>query len=183
MKLSKFLRGCVVMVTCTGMLSAQWAQAAGAPTQEQSATRTSSPQQKIQDVALQDHGVFTGTVLDKDGAARAAVPVAVSRQGQVVARTETNAAGQFTVQGLTGGVYEVQTPVGAGVYRLWAPRTAPPAAQTMAMVTPDQSVVRAQMGLQNGGSALSWLANPWVLAGVVAAAIAIPLALDDDDAS
>ena len=30
---------------------------------------------------------------------------------------------------------------------------------------------------------LAFLANPWVLAGIVAAAIAIPLALDDDDAS
>jgi hypothetical protein len=51
------------------------------------------------------------------------------------------------------------------------------------MIAPNQTVVRGQMGLGNGGSALSWLANPWVLAGVVAAAIAIPLALDDDDAS
>lgn len=183
MKLSKFLRGCVVMMTCTGMLSAQLAQAAGAPTQQTTATGVATPQLKIQDVSLHDHGVFTGTVLDKSGAARASVPVAVSRQGQVVARTETDASGRFAVQGLTGGVYEVQTPVGSGVYRLWAPRTAPPAAHSMAMVTSDQSVVRAQMSLQNGGSAFSWLANPWVLAGVVAAAIAIPLALDDDDAS
>jgi hypothetical protein len=183
MKLSKFLRSCVVMMTCTGMLSAQLAQAAGAATQETSATRTIAPQHQIQDVSLQDHGVFSGTVLDKSGAPRASVPVAVSRQSQVVARTETDASGRFTVQGLTGGVYEVRTPVGSGVYRLWAPRTAPPAAHSIATVTSDQAVVRAQMGLQNGGSALSWLANPWVLAGVVAAAIAIPLALDDDDAS
>ena len=30
---------------------------------------------------------------------------------------------------------------------------------------------------------LGFLTNPWVLAGIVAAAIALPLALDDDDAS
>ena len=39
-------------------------------------------------------------------------------------------------------------------------------------------------GFGRGGS-LGWLANPWVLAGIVATAIAIPLAShdDDDDAS
>jgi hypothetical protein len=30
---------------------------------------------------------------------------------------------------------------------------------------------------------IGFLSSPWVLAGIVAAAIAIPLALDDDDAS
>jgi hypothetical protein len=30
---------------------------------------------------------------------------------------------------------------------------------------------------------IRFLSNPWVLGGIVAAAIAIPLALDDDDAS
>jgi hypothetical protein len=47
-------------------------------------------------------------------------------------------------------------------------------------VLPNTNVVRGQFG---GGGMLGWLANPWVLAAVVAAAIAIPLALDDDDAS
>lgn len=34
-----------------------------------------------------------------------------------------------------------------------------------------------------GSSGLRFLNNPWVLGGIVAAAIAIPLALDSDDAS
>jgi hypothetical protein len=34
-----------------------------------------------------------------------------------------------------------------------------------------------------GESVLRFLSNPWVLGSLVAAAIAIPLALDDDDAS
>ena len=180
MKLSKFLRGCVMVATCTGMLSAQLAQAAGNPAVTPVA-QAAAARPKVQDVALQDRGVFSGAVVDQNGAARGSVPVTISKQGEVVAQTETDAAGRFSVQGLTGGVYEVKTPVGSGVYRLWAPRTAPPAAQSVAMVMPD-NVVRAQLGLNNG-SAFGWLANPWVLAGVVAAAIAIPLALDDDDAS
>ncbi len=183
MKLSRFLRKCVVVATCTGMLSAQLAQAAGSQASPPAAAPTAAAQSRIQDVALQVGGVFTGTVVDEQGVARAAVPVVISHQGKVAARTETDAAGQFSVQGLNGGLYEVQTPVGSGAYRLWAPRTAPPAAQKVAMVMPNGTVVRSQMGGLGHGSAIGWLANPWVLAGVVAAAIAIPLALDDDDAS
>ena len=180
MRLSRFLRGCVVAATCSGMMSAQLAQAAGPQVPSPATSPVAAAQTRIQDIALKDHGVFTGTVLDEQGTARAAIPVTVSRQGKVVARTETNAAGQFIVRDLSGGLYEVQTPAGSGVYRLWSPRTAPPAALAAATVMPNGSVVRAQLG---GGGALGWLANPWVLAGVVAAAIAIPLALDDDDAS
>jgi hypothetical protein len=179
MKRSKLFRGCVIALTCTGMMSAQLAQAAG-PTTVTPATPVRAASNTIQDISLQDGGVLTGTVLDDQGAPRAQVPVLVSRQGNVVAKTETDANGQFTVQQLNGGVYEVQTAASTGIFRLWAPRTAPPAAQTVAVLAPQAGIVRAQM---RGGSALSWLANPWVLAGLVAAAIAIPLALDDDDAS
>jgi hypothetical protein len=105
------------------------------------------------------------------------MPVAVIRQGQEIARTQTNAEGRFAVQGLTGGVYQVATPVGAATYRAWSPRTAPPAATQAITIVPDETIVRGQFGT----GALGWLANPWVLAGIVAAAIAIPLALDDDD--
>jgi len=47
------------------------------------------------------------------------------------------------------------------------------------------SELESVVGGGGGGSYLPWLANPWVLAGIVAAAIAIPLAIagDDDDAS
>jgi hypothetical protein len=182
MKLSRFLHRCVVVLTCSGMMSAQFVRASDAGS-VQTAIQTPVAQTKIQDVALRDQGVLLGTVLDEKGNARGAVPVAISRQGNVIARTETNASGQFAVQGLSGGLHEVQTPVGSGVYRFWAPRTAPPAASAIAMVAPNTTVVRGQMGLGNGGGGFGWLANPWVLAGVVAAAIAIPLALDDDDAS
>jgi hypothetical protein len=181
MKLSQFLRSCLVAATCTGMMSAQFAQAAGPAVNAPAAVQVAPVGAKIQDIALQDRGILAGTVLNQNGAPCGAVPVTVSRQGEIVARTETNASGQFAVPGLSGGLYEVQTPIASNVYRLWAPRTAPPAAQALALITPNDAVVRAQ--LHNGGSALGWLANPWVLAAVVAAAIAIPLALDDDDAS
>lgn len=179
MKRSKLFRECVIALTCTGMMSAQLAHAAS-PKSITPAASIISAQNYIQDVSLKDGGVFTGTVLDENGAGRAATPVVVLRDGQVVAKTETDVQGEFTVSKLNGGVYQVQSTSGAGIYRLWAPRTAPPSAQEVAVVSPNSTIVRGQM---RGGGALGWLANPWVLAGLVAAAIAIPLALDDDDAS
>jgi hypothetical protein len=85
---------------------------------------------------------------------------------------DTDAAGQFSVPGLTGGVYQVETLKGGGVFRLWAPRTAPPAAFESAMIVQGDQVVRGA-----NGQLLSWLGNPWVLGAIVATAIAVPLAL------
>jgi hypothetical protein len=101
-------------------------------------------------------------------------------QGRAVASTQTGVDGRFAIAGVKAGVYEVATSQGVTVCRLWAPRTAPPAAQSDALVVHGGSVVR---GAQGGGGVIGFLSNPWVLGGIVAAAIAIPLALDDDDAS
>ena len=68
----------------------------------------------------------------------------------------------------------VETPDGAAIYRLWAPNTAPPAATASALLIHSDSLVRGNLG------GIGWLG--WTLIGAgVAAAIAIPLILDDDD--
>ena len=58
------------------------------------------------------------------------------------------------------------------------PNTAPPAAQSAALLVSGSDVVRGQ----NGGL-VYWLTNPWVLAGLIAAAIAIPIALNNHGSS
>ncbi len=139
-----------------------------------SALRTS--QASLIDVALQAEGTFHGRVVDASGRAQPGVEVALVQRQQAVASTTTDAEGQFAFSGVRGGVYEVTTLGGSEAVRLWAPRTAPPAAQNALLLTGGGDVVRAQLW---GG-----LSNPWVLGGIVAAAIAIPLALsNDDDAS
>lgn len=179
MKRTRLFRGGIAVLVCSSMLTAQLAQAAS-PSVLTSTRQAESPRVGIRDVALGESGVFHGQVVDVQGQASAATPVLMSRQGEMVARTETDEQGRFAVRGLTGGIYEVQTPVSNSVYRVWSPGTAPPAAISEAVIVPDQDIVRGQ---GRGRQALSWLANPWVLAALVAAAIAIPLALDDDDAS
>lgn len=149
----------MVTLACAGFLAGQTVQAA-------------SP--IIRDVALQPGGVLNGQVLDEQAVAQGQAKIAVVHKGKPLTVTETDAAGRFVLAGLEPGVYELHLAQGGGAYRVWAPRTAPPAAEQGVLLVQDSRVV-----LNQGGGHFGWLANPWVLAGIVAAAIAIPLALSD----
>ena len=102
--------------------------------------------------------------------------VSVKAQDREIARATTTADGWFSVQGLHAGVYRLAANDSQGVYRFWAANTAPPSAQHSAIVyTADQAGGGA--GTSRGGSLKMFLANPIVLAGIVATAIAVPVAL------
>ena len=176
MKWMERLRGLVVAVAAVSMILSQFAYAASAG---QAAGPMSST---VRDVALQEGGLLTGQVLDGAGAPVAATPVAVVDQDRAVATALTGEDGRFAIRGVKAGVYQVATAKGVTVCRLWAPRTAPPSALPDALVVNGDTVVRGAMG-GGGGGVIGFLSNPWVLGGIVAAAIAIPLILDDDDAS
>jgi len=145
----------------------------------------------VRDVALRDGGHLTGQVLDAAGTPVVETAVALVDRGRVLASTQTGTDGRFAIAGVKAGVCEVATTEGVTVCRLWAPQTAPPSAQKDALVIHGDKVVRGGDGCNTcppgggvgQGGVIRFLSNPWVLGGIVAAAIAIPLALDDDDAS
>ena len=134
------------------------------------------------DVALRHGGLLVGQVVDQQGAVKPGAVVSVQYADYEVARTTTDANGVFAAQGLRGGQYQLVTEDGISVCRLWAPDTAPPAARPAALVVSGNNVVRGQWG---GGPMHQWLdwvkAHPYITAGVIATAIAVPLALADDD--
>jgi hypothetical protein len=134
------------------------------------------------DVALRPGGILVGQVVDPQGAVKPNAVVSVKYADHEVVRTTTDANGVFAAQGLRGGQYQLETEDGISVCRLWAPDTAPPAARPAALVVAGDNVVRGQWG---GGAMHQWVgwvkAHPYITAGVVATAIAIPLALADDD--
>lgn len=166
MKIPKILRGTVVMVTCLGLLNAQVVCASG-PAMANAGVR---------DVALRAAGTLEGQVVDVQGAPQAGAPVTALQEGRAVAATRTDQAGRFVLANLSGGVYELRAPSASGVYRVWAPRTAPPAAQQDVLLVSGTGVARGNLG-----GIGPW---GWAFIGLaVAAAVAIPLALDDDDAS
>lgn len=171
MKWMDRLRGLLVAAASVSMILPQFAYAAssGQPARPMSAA--------VRDVALRDGNALTGQVLDAAGAPVAGTAVAVVDQSRTVATAVTGDDGRFTITGVKAGVHQVATAKGVTVCRLWAPGTAPPAAQPDALVVNGDTVVR---GAQGGGGVIGFLSNPWVLGGIVAAAIAIPLILDDD---
>jgi|GEM_PF-635641 len=137
------------------------------------------------DVVLEGQGVLRGQIVNAQGLAVVNTPVSLQTGGKEVARVLTDKTGNFQAAGLKGGVYQVASNGHQGVYRLWAPRTAPPAAtQGLRIVSQPADVVRGQLGPGGGPFATvgQWIAeHPIMTAGAVAAAVAIPIAIDDDD--
>jgi len=118
--------------------------------------------------------VLVGQVVNDQGTAEAGVPVSIRSQNRELAVAKTGKEGYFAFRGLHGGVYQLVADRGHGVYRVWSPGTAPPAAQEGALLVNSDQVVRGQAG---GGGFRSFITNPLVIAGVVAAAVAIPVAI------
>jgi hypothetical protein len=129
----------------------------------------------ISDVALGAGGSLHGQVVDTAGQPVSGTEVQAITGGQSVGKTTTDQEGKFHLTGLRGGLYQVSVADNRGVVvRAWSDGTAPPAARSAVLMVQGDTTVR-------GG--FQMLANPWVLAGIAAAAIIIPLTLDDDDAS
>jgi hypothetical protein len=169
MKTLQMLKGLLIVLAILGMMIPAHLFALG-PTSTQ-----------VKDVALQEGGVLVGQVVDPQGAVKANVPVSVSQEGQVVVETKSGADGYFAVKGLRGGVHQVAAAEGQGVYRLWVAGTAPPAAQEGILVVSGSDVTRGQAG--GGGGLKTFLANPLVIAAIVATAVAVPLAIHNSHSS
>lgn len=143
----------------------------------------------LTDVSLGSGGVLLGQVVDNAGAPQANVPVSLQSGQQELGASKTDGGGYFAFSGLRGGVYQVVAAKGHGAYRVWTPGSAPPSAQQGALVVAGNE--QNQLGNQTaalgqqpdlvrgqyGGRLGFWLSNPWVIAGVVATAVAVPVAL------
>ncbi len=137
----------------------------------------------IRDVALQQDGLLVGQVLSKDGTPVAGVPVTIARENRVLGTATTNEQGIFAFRGLKGGVYQLASANGVAAYRVWQSQTAPPGASPAAIVVAGEDAVRGQLPPGRVGMFLS---RPLVIAGVIGAAIAVPVAIaaseDDEEA-
>lgn len=157
----------VVALAVMGMCCPQLAWAA---------SQQETPASTVADVQLREGGVLLGQVVTPENVAVAQTGVSIQTGGQVLATAETDANGYFAFKGLSNGVYQVAAGEHQVAYRLWNGRTAPPSAQHGAMIVTGKQTVRGQFsGLRNA------LANPLVVAGIVAAAVAIPVAIHNAD--
>jgi len=150
-----------------------------------SAARSSTPPALVRDVELAYGGLLVGRMLDSSGRPRTDTAVSIRTDSRTLASTRTDAKGVFAVAKLRGGVHEIATDDTMQICRLWANGTAPPHTPQSIEVVSGEEVVRGQWGPPPGNHLLQkakvWATNPLVIGGVVAAAVALPIALSDDD--
>ncbi len=119
----------------------------------------------ILDVAMGPEGSIVGHVVDDRGIPLDGAVVTLHQGKNVVAKTVTDKNGVFDVKGLRAGMYQVSAGQGTGLFRCWAPNTAPPSARTSALIVSSRQVVRGQapFGLAGvgglGGAQLAGLAG------------------------
>lgn len=106
------------------------------------------------DIALQDGGILYGRIYDANGLAKAQSEVVLVMNSKPVAIATTDQQGQFVIRGVRGGVYRLETNLGGGLYRVWAPGTAPPSAKQSITVVAAGRVVRGQSVLEDYGDAM-----------------------------
>ena len=151
--------------------------------------------QTITDVSLEQGGVLRGVLVDEQGRPLVKSAVIIRQGRRVFSRTNTGLKGKFLFKGLRGGVYEIASVRGRGVFRVWAPGTAPKAARDQALIVSRTQVVRGQfgdlglstltnlgdLGVLGGMGTVSGLATAVAVAGITVGAVVIADEANNDD--
>jgi len=143
------------------------------------------------DIQLDTDGRLVGQLVDREGSPVKSAWIGL-RQGPEEPRyVQTNNQGEFTFHGMRGGVYQLFSEDAGGLYRVWTAQSAPPISQPAAMLVTGVAhrgqttgEPPRQMGLgagHYGGAIMRTLNNPWIFGGAIAAGIAIPIALSNND--
>ena len=98
----------LALMACLGMSMGQLpAWALGQPQKSDRQTTATPAAIPINDVALDDSGQLVGRVVDAQGQPRDGVLVVLRQGRREVARTTTDARGQFTLLNIPGGLYQL----------------------------------------------------------------------------
>ena len=124
----------------------------------------------VADVVLDSENLLHGQLLNAS-AAPAQGQLLLLKDGQSLGRLSTGADGRFAVRLSQGGTYQLATADRVTTIRVWTRRAAPPSAQQQ-LVLVQGDVFRGQRGRIHYSSI-----SPWVVAGVVAVAIGVPIVL------
>ena len=136
---------------------------------------------RVADVTLKCGGVLQGQVVDQAGLGMADAFVQLTNAHQQW-QTETDVQGRFSIANLRGGSYQLQAGGQSQILRAWTANTAPPSANQGVLFASSADVVRGQRVVSGNTNQFfrvskERLANPWIFGGVVATAVAIPVAI------
>jgi hypothetical protein len=147
----------------------------------------------VSDVSLESDGTLRGQAVTAQGQPLANQAIALDN-GVTQTTVSTDSQGQFQFDGVRGGAYRVQVADQTQFIRAWTDGTAPPSASRGLMVVEGGPTILGQYCASPVGcgspvgagfaGVREAFRNPLVVGGIVAAAIAIPVALhnsDDDD--
>ena len=165
------------------------------------------------DLQMGTGGLVRGKVVTRQGKPVSNVEVQLASKRGNAAKIKSSDDGSFAATGLTAGEYQVRIENQSQLVRIWNAETAPPNAAQAGLFVVGTTVRGQCGGGTCGGCntcvpasatcceacdccdscgagdgefgrrAICFLTTPWVLGVGVAAAIAIPLAVDNDDAS
>ena len=155
-------------------------------------------------VQLGEGNALRGAIVDQNGKPVAGAPVMIGQQGSIVAHLDTAADGRYTLTDVQPGIYQVASYAGVVNVRVFEGDAPADAVQGVIQTIDDEGIARGQCASGSCESSScscndpcarqcrqpsrfaglrSCLQNPLLWAAVIAAAIVIPLAIDDDDAS
>lgn len=100
----------------------------------------------ILDISLGKDGTFKGRAVTANGNPVEGATVVLKQANAEVAHSVTDQNGQFTMNDLKSGVYQVKAGNTEGSYRLWSETTAPPTAKPYGLVVLGDKGARGQVG-------------------------------------
>lgn len=163
-----------------------------APTLAQAENAVATPQKPADvlavDVALHKDGLLIGQLVDASGKPSADATVRLTLADGRKAEAKTNADGGFAFKNVRG-VARLESDKTAQMVRSWTSEAAPPSATPAVLLVEGGEIARGQRyagPIANGtvSHTKRLFANPLFVAGAVATAVAIPVAIhnaDDDD--
>lgn len=141
---------------------------------EQASVETRAGRRAI-DVALDAKQTFNGRVVTLAGEPVPAAVVSLQQRDKLVARTVADRSGRFHFRVPRGGAFSLLSDGQVTPVRIWTGQAAPPDSRRHLVVVQEKRIVRGQDGTFPYAAI-----NPWVVAGLVAIAVAIPVALHND---
>lgn len=141
----RFVKGAAISLAALSMVFPQarlLAEDSPVPARTAKATKVAT----LPDISLTTGGTFSGRVVDHAGKVLEGAQVTV-RQGKTeVGKTVTNKEGLYSFKNMKGGVYQVASGNTEGTFRVWAEKTAPPAAKEHALLVMGEKGARGQFG-------------------------------------
>lgn len=149
------------------------------------ATAPEAAREVVIDITLQPGQMLIGQLVDPNGAPQADAEVTILLTDGSKAVGKTNAEGGFAFRGVNG-VARLESDKAVAVIRSWEPAVAPPSAVPALLLVEQEGVARGQAypGPMTQGfvsRSKSLLANPLFVAGAIGTAVAIPVAIHNDD--